>query len=161
MKKLPPLEKIYEAYSAIADNRVTMGENKAEVISSNLAKTYLVTWRENTYTSSDSATYWQGYPGYPVLAVLMLQGRLPLNRETAGRFGEINWTQLNARHKANYAAAVDEISAERIPASEAEPIRQEVRQVYETLSKLELTIKRGKYRPPAAQAKLKGGTGAS
>ena len=32
---------------------------------------------------NDSASYWQGYAGYPVLAVMMKEGRLPYDRELA------------------------------------------------------------------------------
>ena len=39
MTKLGPIEKIYEAYSAIADGRVTVADTSAEVKSSNGAKT--------------------------------------------------------------------------------------------------------------------------
>ncbi len=80
MEKNPPIEKIYEAYSAIADGRVTLCVGEAAVRSSNGQKEYLVTWDDRVYTSNDSATYWQGYAGYPVIAVLLLQGELPLNR---------------------------------------------------------------------------------
>lgn len=153
MNKLPPIEKIYEAYSAIADNRVKRKENYVEVISSSRSKTYTVTWQDNTYTSSDSATYWQGYAGYPILAVLMLQGKLPLNFKTAERFQGINWTQLNAKYKADYTAATSEIFRERIPLSEAGSIREEVMQVYEIFKKLNLTIKRGKSHPSSSKRK--------
>ena len=44
MLKLPPIEKIPEAYSAIADNRVVMSENSALVDSSDYTKRYTVTW---------------------------------------------------------------------------------------------------------------------
>ena len=74
--KVPPIEKIHEAYSAIADERVALKENEAEVKSSDLSKKYLVTWKDDTYSSNDNASYWQGYIGYPVIAVLMLQGKL-------------------------------------------------------------------------------------
>lgn len=104
MIKLPPIEKIYEAYSAIADSRVTLGENEAHVRSSNAAKEYIVTWDGDIYTSTDNATYWQGYAGYPVLAVLLLQGRLPLDRVLADQFSGIDWHTLNERHKRDYAA---------------------------------------------------------
>lgn len=77
MEKLPPLQKIYEAWSALADGRVEMGEDTADVASSNGAKHYTVSWTEDTYSSNDNASYWQGYAGYPVLAVLMKQGKLP------------------------------------------------------------------------------------
>ena len=142
MKKLPPLEKIYEAYSAIADGRVALEESAARVHSSDGTKEYVVTWDGDVYTSTDSATYWQGYAGYPVLAVLMLQGRLPLDRELAGRFAGIDWHALNAKHKRNYAAAAAEaMQAKDIPADAA---GVEARRVLAALDALPLTLKRGK-----------------
>lgn len=79
MLKLPPIEKIPEAYSAIADNRVVMSEHSALVDSSDYTKRYTVTWDEDVYTANDNASIWQGYAGYPMIAVLMLQGKLSLN----------------------------------------------------------------------------------
>ena len=76
MEKLPPIEKVYEAWSAVADGRVALhpDERRAAIASSNGAKTYTVAWNENgsTYSSNDNATYWQGYAGYPVIAVRSL-----------------------------------------------------------------------------------------
>ncbi|MGI6218094.1 MAG: hypothetical protein ACOYIK_10855, partial [Coriobacteriales bacterium] len=78
MKKMPPIEKVYEAWTALADGRVTLEggateagtSGKATVESSNGSKTYTVVWDADRYASTDNATYWQGYPGYPVIAVL-------------------------------------------------------------------------------------------
>lgn len=72
-------------------------------------------WNENgsTYSSNDNATYWQGYAGYPVIAVLMLQGRLPLDRAAADGFAQVDWTDLNERCKRDYAAAVRAVVDER------------------------------------------------
>ena len=44
MKKMPPIEKAYEAYSAIADGRVEMHDGYALVASSDGVKTYEVAW---------------------------------------------------------------------------------------------------------------------
>ena len=97
--KLPPIEKIHEAYSAIADKRVVLKENEAEVSSSDLTKTYMVKWKDEVYSSNDNASYWQGYIGYPIIAVLMLQGKLPLNQEIAMYFQGINWKKINTEYK--------------------------------------------------------------
>lgn len=56
--KMPPREKIHEALSAVADNRVTINGNQAEVISSDHTKKYLVTWDNNVYSANDNATFW-------------------------------------------------------------------------------------------------------
>lgn len=113
MKRLPPIEKIYEAWTALADNRVNLHENYATVSSSDASKEYTVRFSENQYSSDDNATFWQGYPGYPVIAVLMLQGKLTYDKHEAGLWKNINWTSLNKKHKNNYAAAVAEIAEER------------------------------------------------
>ena len=43
MKKFPPIEKILEAYTAIADGHIKLENDQALVTSSNEAKTYTVT----------------------------------------------------------------------------------------------------------------------
>ena len=146
MTKLGPMEKVYEAYSVITDGRVAISETSAEVRSSNGAKTYTVTWNGNTYTSNDSASYWQGYPGYPIIAVLMLQGRVTLDKTVAALFAGINWTELNQQYKRDYSAAVDHIIKER--GYNPDPIHAAAEKVQEELQTLDIVVKRGKLRPP-------------
>lgn len=141
MIKLPPIEKIYEAYSAIADSRVTLGENEAHVRSSDNTKEYIVTWDGDIYTSTDNATYWQDYAGYPVLAVLLLQGRLPLDRALAEQFSGIDWHRLNERHKRDYAAAAH-VAMEQNGIS-AQAAQAEARRVLITLGELPVILRRG------------------
>ena len=150
MEKLPPIEKVYEALSAVADGRVTQhpGERQATVVSSNGSKAYTVTWSEDgsTYSSNDNATYWQGYAGYPVIAVLMEQGRLPLDRAVADGFAHVNWTVLNERCRRDYARAVRAVVDER--GLDAARVEAAARSVRDTLAELDLSIKRGSVRPP-------------
>lgn len=154
MIKLPPIEKIYEAFSAIADNRVTMEENGAKIVSSNYEKEYRVTWDDNVYTSNDNASYWQGYAGYPMIAVLMLQGKLSLNCHIADYFKGINWTELNAKYKGKYAKAVAEIISDlKTNGTDCDLITIEVNKVYKEISKLDISTKRSKIRPPKSKNK--------
>lgn len=147
MEKLPPIEKIPEAYSAIADGRIAMQDGEAEVRSSNGEKSYVVRWEGDAYSSTDSATYWQGYAGYPVLAVLMLQGRLPLHSEIAACFKGINWTALNAKHRRDYAAAVAEVmEGLRQQGIDTAPVQAEIERVYALLPTLPIAVKRGQKR---------------
>lgn len=148
MDKLPPLEKIYEAWSAIADQRVALtesptgnpGEGSAVVSSSDGAKLYHISWDSNTYASDDSATYWQGYAGYPVIAILMLQGLLPLDIPESNLWQGINWHQLNETHKRDYAAAAEKAMLQNhINATSA---RDNAEKVLDALSKLPLKLKR-------------------
>lgn len=146
MEKLPPLEKIYEAWSALADNRVTIhpDERYAEVRSSDFTKTYHVAWNGDIYTSNDNASYWQGYAGYPVLAVLMLQGRLPYDSILGSRFANIPWKQINVTAKNDYAQAAAMIMTERHidPALAASAANS----VEEAIKKLPVTVKRNNFK---------------
>ena len=84
MEKLPPVEKVYEAWTALADDRYDLSPEALIVRSSDGSKEYRVTWDdEGRYRSNDNATFWQGYAGYPVIMAFMLQGRVPFNGEVA------------------------------------------------------------------------------
>ncbi|MDO4193389.1 MAG: hypothetical protein Q4D46_01260 [Erysipelotrichaceae bacterium] len=109
LKKLPPSEKVYEAFSAIGDERVEMHEDHAIIRSSDASKQYTVEWDGDKYTSDDSATFWQGYPGYPVIAVLMLQGRLSMDEDVCRKMKGIAWKSINDAHKRDYSAALSEV----------------------------------------------------
>ncbi len=142
--KLPPIEKIPEAYGAIADGRVTMKDSAADVVSSDGTKTYHVRWNGNLYSSDDNGSKWQGYTGYPVVAVLLLQGKLPLNQEVMTLFKNIPWKEINKKHKNKYAEALAEIF-EDIRANGGDPdrIRREMQTVYSALEALKLPRRRG------------------
>lgn len=149
MKKMPPIEKIYEAYSAIADGRVTLNEDSAKVASSNCEKMYTVTWKDDVYTSNDNASYWQGYAGYPMIAVLMLQGKLILNMDIADYFKGINWTELNKKYKSKYAIAAQEImDGLKEKGIDCDKIILEAQKVYSQIEKLEVSCKRSSIRQP-------------
>jgi len=149
MNKIPPIEKIYEAYSAIADNRVVIGEDSAKIVSSNHAKEYIVTWKDGIYTSNDNASYWGGYAGYPIIAVLMLQGKLKFDRSIGDHFKGVNWTELNAKYKAKYAKAVTEImDGLKANGIDCDAINKNVNEVYEQIKLLDISYKRSSTKPP-------------
>ena len=108
MEKLPPIQKIYEAYSALADDRFDLRPEEATITSSDGSRTYTVRWQDGLYRSTDNATNWQGYAWYPVIVVLLLQGLLPYDAEIAGWFKGIPWKALNDAHKRDYGAALQE-----------------------------------------------------
>ena len=142
--KLPPIEKIPEAYGAIADGRVAMKDSSADVVSSDGTKTYRVRWNGDLYSSDDNASKWQGYTGYPIVAVLLLQGRLPLNQDVMTLFKGIPWKELNKKHKNKYAEALAEV-LEGIRANGGDPdrVRREMQTVYSALEALKLPRRRG------------------
>jgi hypothetical protein len=110
--KAPPKGKIYEALSALGDGRVVMvGERTAQVTSSARDKTYTVEWSEDGegITSNDNASHWQGYLGYPILAVLMLRGQLSYSPSVASLLAGVPWKRLNDEFRRDYDRAVEHV----------------------------------------------------
>lgn len=140
MEKLPPVEKVFEAWTALVDGRVILHDGYADVASSDGTKGYTVRFDGNRYSSDDNATFWRGYAGYPVLAVLMLQGRLPYYPEEASQWKGVNWKAINTRHRNDYAAAVEEVARER--GIDLEEAYRRANAVMEALRNLPVEIKR-------------------
>lgn len=143
MIKLPPIEKIPEAYTAIEDDRVILFDEYANVKSSNNENKYLIHWKDNVYYSNDNSTYWQGYIGYPVIAVLMLQNKLSLNREISKYFKNINWNKLNKDNKRNYRLSLVQ-ALEGVAEDEIKMIYDEINKVYEEIKNLDIELTKKK-----------------
>lgn len=143
MIKLPPIEKIPEAYTAIADARISLKDDYAIVKSSDFKKEYLIKWKDNIYYSNDNSTYWQNYLGYPVLAILMLQGRLTLNREIAEYFKNINWNKLNKDNKRDYKKSVEDVLV-NVEADKKMLIYKEIEHVYSEIKDLDINLTKKK-----------------
>lgn len=139
---MPPKQKIAEAFSAIADGRVHMNDHQALVESSDHTKTYLVKWRDHLFFSNDNASYWQGYPGYPILAVLMLNDQVPYNEDLAKCFKGINWHNLNKKCKRDYDRVLAEVLK---PMKNKKTLEEEIERVYHALEQMDdLTVTRKK-----------------
>lgn len=140
MEKMPPKEKVIEAWTAIVDGRVEVDGESAIVKSSDDTKEYVVRFKGDLYSSNDNATFWRGYAGYPVIAVLMLQGRLPFDRTEAEKWKGVNWKSVNTKYRNDYAKAVEEVAKERdIDAGATEAA---VNAVMDKLKELHIAIKR-------------------
>jgi hypothetical protein len=164
MKKweMPPPIKVYEALGAIGDGRVRAihdGADSAaprvwEVVSSDDARTYRVEISADgrEISSNDNASYWQGYLGYPAIAVLIARGKLHASAEATRMLAGIPWKELNRRFKNDYArtaAEVARIVAER--GGDFDTIRAEAASILDALAALGL--ERGaRRRPPRASA---------
>ena len=141
--KIPPIEKISEAYTAIEDNRIELFNDHAIVKSSNYEKEYLIKWKDNLYYSNDNSTYWQNYPGYPVIAVLFMQDKLPLNKDISKYFKNINWNELNKRYKKDYSKAFNEVIS-NLSNDEKIKITEEINRVYELIKNINIELTKKK-----------------
>jgi len=157
--KMPPSEKVYEALSAVADGRVTLtGPTSAEVGSSSGDKKYLVEWSADgsEISSNDNASYWQGYIGYPIIAVLLVTGRISYDQAAGEALRGLEWKKLNKQHKNDYAKAVkavlDDLEARGTP---AQPIVEAANAIFGKL--VELPLKKmlsRRRRPPRRLSSL-------
>ena len=110
--KQPPAAKVYEALSAVADGRVSVtGPGAATVLSSGRDRTYKVEWSEDgrVITANDNASYWQGYTGYPIIAVLLTLGTLRVDEAVLPSLAGVDWHDLNTRYRRDYQAAIDHV----------------------------------------------------
>ena len=137
--KMPPLVKIYEAVGALGDGRVQLeDEQHASVLSSDRSKTYQVEISADgrEISSNDNASYWQGYLGYPAIAVMLRRGLCPVRAEAISALSGIPWNELNRRFRNDYSRTIDEVMRRaeergfdsRMIAAEAEAILAKLRE---------------------------------
>lgn len=149
---MPPLAKVYEALGAVVDERVKLtSPTTAEVGSSSGSKAYAVRWSEDlgSFTSNDNASYFVGYMGYPIIAVLLGQGRLLYDSALAKHLGDVPWKQLNDKFKRDYDKAVNHVlSLVETKGADIEAIRSMVGQIYADLQALGIKKLPGPRLPP-------------
>ena len=148
--KLPPRAKVFEAFTAVADGRVRIiGPGSATVTSSDGDKTYDVEWSLDgrTVSANDNASYWQGYLGYPIVAVLLTRGELHAVEDAVAVLAGVSWHELNQRYKRDYEAAVAHVLG-GLPGGDAATVEAQVDRVLADLATLDL--QRGGRGKPAA-----------
>jgi len=150
--KSPPRAKIYEALTAVADDRVKLiGAEKAEVVSSDGTKIYHVEWSPDLtgITSNDNASYWQGYMGYPIIAVLMVLEKLKYDAEIATFLAGVPWKQLNRKFRNDYSKAIesvlDKLEAKGTP---RQIVEDEVDRIMAQIEDLQMRKPPRRKRPP-------------
>jgi len=160
--KVPPKIKIYEAISAIVDGRVKFSLGKewivvtpeninkidfptsgiAKVTSSNKEKEYTVKWNFSIsyITSDDNGSKWQGYLGYPSIAILMIGHILPYPSQVASYLKGINWNRLNKKFKRDYDTVEKYVllSIEKDHPKEALDIKKSIDEIYNKIKELKL-----------------------
>lgn len=150
--KNPPKEKVYEALSAVGAGRVTLLEGlRAEVLSSDSVKTYTVEWSEDVkgFTSNDNASYWQGYMGYPIIAVLMTLGKLNYSAHTAVLLASVQWKEINKRFRNDYVKAVAyALDSLGLGTEARQAISDEVDRIMSQMEAMELEKLPRRRRPP-------------
>jgi hypothetical protein len=151
--KMPPAAKIYEALGALGDGRVTLIDaTHARVRSSDGAKTYDVETSADgrAISSNDNASYWQGYLGYPGIAVMLARGLLRAAPAAVKALTGVPWKELNRRFRNDYAKTIAQVEA-RMSQTGGDPaaVRAEVAAVMRALERLAPVHGGRRGRPPA------------
>jgi hypothetical protein len=156
--EMPPLVKVYEALGAIGDGRVRIEDSRrATVVSSDGSKTYEVETSADgrEIASNDNASYWQGYVGYPAIAVLLARGfyRAPANVTDA--LAGVPWKELNRKFKNDWARTIAEVEKELEQAGhDPDAVRSEAEAVLNFLRALR-PVRGKRIRPPAEKPAIK------
>ncbi len=152
--KMPPIAKVYEAIGAIGDGRLRVEDaRRAFVTSSEGTKTYEVEISEDgrEISSNDNASYWQGYLGYPAIAVMIARGLIRRPNETVMRaLTGVAWKELNTRYRNDYDRTIEDVLAQAAArGSDADTIRAAAAAVLDEVRTL--APRRGpRRRPPRA-----------
>jgi hypothetical protein len=111
--KMPPMAKVYEAIGAIGDGRLRLADaRRAFVTSSDGTKTYEVETSDDgrEISSNDNASFWQGYLGYPAIAVMIARGLIQRPDEAIVRaLTGVPWKELNTRYRNDYDRTLEEV----------------------------------------------------
>jgi hypothetical protein len=146
--KLPPRIKVLEASGAIADGRVRIVRKRngtviAKVSSSTGDREYTVIVKRANgeifrVYSDDNGTRYRNYVGYPIIAILMLEGILPRRPDIEEALAGVPWKRWNEEFKKYTiveARAASKAESEGIPRDE---LREFVGNVMSSLSRLKL-----------------------
>ena len=109
--EIPPLIKVYEALGCLGDERMEMVDGVVKVFSSSKNKTYGVWFDEKSgaIMTNDNGSFWQGYLGYPAIALLMTKKILSFDKKWGKALEEIDWKGINTRNKNDWNKTLVEV----------------------------------------------------
>jgi len=150
--KMPPLIKVYEALGAIGDGRVSIiNDTRAAVFSSEGDKTYDVETSPDlrVVSSNDNASYWQGYLGYPAIAVMLKRGFAAADEAVIRALCGIPWKELNRRFRNDYSKTLADIDSRlRDAGGDPDAVRGRCEAILEEIRRL-APIRGPRRRPPS------------
>jgi hypothetical protein len=152
--KQPHIEKIYEALSAVADNRIQiLPGNKAKCISTSGNKAYDIIHDlvSGSMMSNDNSAYYTDTLSYPMIAFLMVSGRINFDKSLLPYLTNIKWKDINQKFNNDYDKAVDfvlsDLESKKFP---TEKIKTEINCIYSDILNLKIAQFGPKIKPPVA-----------
>lgn len=147
--KHPPIIKIYEAFGAVADDRLEVSGNEAKVFSSSGNKFYTIAYDPSSQSImvNDNGSFYKGYLGYPAIAYLMVIGELEYSIEIANELKGIAWKDINQKFKNDFDKTLEFILSDKSPEVRVK-IEAEVNRINNQLSLKSYNLLGNKIQPP-------------
>ena len=139
--KKPHISKIYEALTAIADDRIEMNGNKAKCYSSSGDKVYDIQYDpiNGSIMSNDNSAFYTYSLSYPMIAYLMLIGKIPYEKKLLEILKDICWKDINQKLKNDYDKSIKLVLGElKSEGEDIDFIRMEIQKIYNFVCKLEI-----------------------
>ena len=150
--KKPHISKIYEALTAFADSRIELiSPNKAKCYSSSGNKYYEVEYNPITESimSNDTSAYYTDSLSYPMIAFLMLAGRIDYDKRLKKVLRGIRWKDINQKFDNNYDKAIGYVLGQlRNRGVDVVFVRKEIKKIYRKVCSLKLGQLGDKKLPP-------------
>ncbi len=150
----PHLSKVYEALTAIADNRFELvSDTELKIYSSSRGKYYTVTYdpKTNQIMSNDNTAYYTHSVSYPMLTLLMLRGDLKYDPTLLSPLSNIIWKDIMTKHKNDYDAGIAEVlSSLAKKGVDIASLQSKIAVIYNNACKLTLSPLGKRLPPPKA-----------
>ena len=139
--KKPHISKIYEALTAIADDRIEINGNKAKCYSSTGDKFYDIQYDpiNGGIMSNDNSAYYTYSLSYPMIAYLMLINKIPYEKKLLDILKDICWNDINKSFKNDYDKSIKLVLGElKSEGEDIDFVRNEIQKIYNLVCKLEI-----------------------
>jgi len=139
--KKPHISKIYEALTVIADDRMEINGNKAKCYLSSSDRFYDIKYDPiiGSIMSNDNAAFYTKSLSYPMIAFLMLIGKIPYEQKLLEIFRDICWEDIYKEFKNDYDKSIKAVLGElKREGEDVEFIRKETEKIYNFVCKLEI-----------------------
>lgn len=108
--KTPHINKVYEALSAIADNRLKLiSDTEATLISTSGGKSYTISYDPvvGAMMCNDNYAYWTDKLSYPMIAFLFTTHKIEYDNKYLPYLANIKWKDINQKFKNDFDKSLD------------------------------------------------------
>ncbi|MBD3280803.1 hypothetical protein GF389_04750 [Candidatus Dojkabacteria bacterium] len=152
--KKPHISKVYEALTAIADDRIVIDKDnpdKTKCYSSSGNKYYTVTYdpESEAIMSNDNSAFYTDSLSYPMIAFFMLKGMVGYPKDLPDKLKGIHWKDINQKHKNNYDHSIKAVlvilEGRGVNVKE---VKDQIKEIYEDVIAKDYKMLGKKQRPP-------------